>query len=289
MDGINPDYLAAQTLNPEISNPNWAIPSVIGPVLGGLYFGVENYYVGVIAFKLLGENVTSLRIAQSLFGGVIIVLVYLLLWKCNRNILTSFLAAALLASNIAFLASFRTQFYIILGGEVWLLASVLTLWRETKLSDYCAGVLYGLAIYAYFVFLFFMPAITCIVLFRKNRSLRSFLLGITTGLLPYAIGYLSLTIALGSISRAIDWVRGAIINLAPLSSTLSIIESLKYAFVSSYLAISNIGNNLMIFNDGSHSIMGNIQVAIFVFTFIMAAITFRKRRELLIVFLPISY
>lgn len=289
MDGVNPDYLAAQTLNPQIKNTNWKIPTVIGPVLGNLYHGVENYYVDLGVFKVLGESVTSLRIAQSLFGGAIIVMVYFLLLNISGNIFISFFCAALLSTNIAFISSFRTQFYIVLSGEVWLLASVLALRRETKFSDLLAGIFYGLSIYAYFVFIFFFPAIACIAIFRQKRFLRRYFFGIAIGLIPYLIGYLSLIVALGGISNAVNWIHNSIISLAPLSSNISFDQRIKDSIMYTYLAITNIGNNLMIFKNGIHYLLGNVQAIIFMISIAASAIIFRKKKEIFIVLLPIAY
>lgn len=253
MDAVNPDYLSARTLNPEIRNPVNAMPTAWIPLLGSLYHGVQNYYVSLPIVGLLGFNLPAIRIAQALFGAGIVTMIYLLALRMTSTPVLAFAAAALLAVDVAFLASFRTQFYIVLSGVFWLLCSfyVAVAGRRDAFNRrvFISGALYGLAVYSYFVFLFFLPV--WLVLVRRNtqgwRTLIHWLLGFCVGMMPYVLGYLSLIIALGGPVQALDWLHQSLNGLAPLSSKLSFSEGVINTFRNFSYALQNTGNELMIF------------------------------------------
>ena len=268
MDAVNPEYLAARTLNPELRNQVFALPTVLFPLLGNLYHGMQNYYIGLPVFAAFGLNVVSLRIAQALFGAATVSMVYVVAERTTSSRALAFLAAAGLATDTAFVASFRTQFHIVLAGAFWLLCSVY--WALPSRTDsmqqrhrFGSGVFFGLAVYAYFVYLFFLPAMLVFGL-RNTRSWRSVLpwaLGFVVGMLPYVLGYLSLTIALGGIEPMLLWVTKTINGLAPLSSKLSAWESLSNSFRNASYAIQNTGNELMIFGTSPAQLWPQVKLA----------------------------
>jgi putative flippase GtrA len=253
MDAVNPDYLSARTINPEIRNPVNAMPTVWIPLLGNLYHGVQNYYVSLPIVGLLGFNLPAIRIAQGLFGAGIVTMTYLLALRMISTPALAFAAAALLAVDVAFLASFRTQFYIVLSGVFWLLCSfyVAVAGRRDAFGRraFISGALYGLAVYSYFIFLFFLPV--WLILVRSNtqgwRALIHWLIGFCAGMIPYVLGYISLIIALGGPLHALDWLHQSITGLAPLSSKLSLSEGVINTFRNASYALQNTGNELMIF------------------------------------------
>ncbi|MEW6342886.1 MAG: glycosyltransferase family 39 protein [Pseudomonadota bacterium] len=289
MDAVNPDYLAAQTLNPGLQNPAWVIPTAVFPILGSLYHGVQNYYVDLITFRLLGVSVTSVRISQALFGAATVALLYLITVLATRNRIAAFIGAALLATDIAFIASFRTQFYIILGGEMWLFASLAALWYGSRIGFFLSGMFLGLATYGYFVLGFFGPAMLILMLSRPDRKPAVWILGCFVGVLPYVAGYASLESALGGFPQAIEWLRHATQDLAPLSSKLSAWASLKYTLSAAYLAITNAGNEFMIFGQSVGGIWGTIKAGGFIAVFLVAIALLKRERRFLVFLLPISY
>lgn len=290
MDAVNPDYLAAQTLNPELKNPNYRLPSVTTIILGSFYHGVQNYYLDVIIFKLFGISVETIRIAQALFGAAIILLLYFATLAVTGRWLVSFLAATLLASDIAFISSFRTQFYIILGGEAWLFASLLALWRGGALGHVISGLCFGLAVYGYFVLGFFGPALAVFLFTRPDRRPGLWAAGVILGMTPYLAGYASLVAALGGISQALDTVRQGVTGLAPMSSSLSPWESARHVVELARLAATNTGNELMIFGEEITGRWGGIKTWLFSAAFVLAAVRLRHRPALLLaVLLPVSY
>lgn len=253
MDAVNPDYLSARTLHPEIRNPVNAMPTAWVPLLGSLYHGVQNYYVSLPIVGLLGFNLPALRIAQALFGAGIVTMTYLLALRMMSSRALAFATAALLAVDIAFLASFRTQFYIVLSGVFWLLCSFYVA-ADDALEGFdrrvgVSGALYGLAVYSYFVFLFFLP-VWLFLVWRNTqrwRPLVHWVLGFCVGMTPYILGYLSLIIALGGPAQALNWLHQSLAGLAPLSSKLTLMESVMNAIRNASYAIQNTGNELMIF------------------------------------------
>lgn len=254
MDAVNPDFLAARILFPELHNPVDALPSVVGPMLGNLYHGVENLYVGLPVFALFGMNLVTLRVAQALFGAGIVALTYELARRLSGQWLVAALAAAALATDIALIASFRTQFYIVLGGEVWLLAALLCLWHDfprapSERAAMWTGFFGGLALYGYFVYAFFAPALLWYLWrFAQRRALvLASIKGLALGLVPYLVGYASLFAALGGIGPGWQWMQAQLGGLGPLASDLSGLERVAIAYRNAAYSVQNIGNELMIF------------------------------------------
>lgn len=267
MDAVNPEYLAARALNPALHNPVSMLPTAFIPLLGNLYHGVQNLYVGLLLFVVLGLNLVALRIAQALFGAVTVGMVYAVTKRATHLRLPAFLAAAGLATDVAFIASFRTQFYIVLAGTAWLLCAVYCALPRPNAAPLqrrvmAAGVFFGLAVYAYFVYLFFLPVVLACGL-RNTRSWRTiaiWLLGFAIGMLPYVAGYLSLMVALGGLEPTWQWLTKTIADLAPLSSKLTVWESLSNSLRNARYALQNTGNELMIFSESPGALWPQIKV-----------------------------
>jgi 4-amino-4-deoxy-L-arabinose transferase-like glycosyltransferase len=257
-DAINPDYIAAHTLNDQWTNPGGPLPTIWFPLLGNLYHGVQNYYVGLPFYWFFGMNIVSARLSQALFGAVIAFLLYIVSLRLTENRLIAFIATLGLASDIAFLASFRSQFYIILGGEAWLFAALSFLplssvsAKKFKLSCLLAGICCGLAVYGYFVFLFFLPGFLWLILCHRDinswLAVKYWIIGVIIGLLPYVLGYVSLFIKFGRIKIAFAWFKGAVFGLGILSAQQTLWEKFNYALSLIHLALSNNGNVAMIFS-----------------------------------------
>ncbi|MDD5333703.1 MAG: GtrA family protein [Rhodoferax sp.] len=267
MDAVNPEYLAARALNPALHNPVSMLPTAFVPLLGNLYHGVQNLYVSLLLFVALGLNLVALRIAQALFGAVTVGMVYAVTKRATGLRLPGLLAAAGLATDVAFVASFRTQFYIVLAGTAWLLCAVYCALPKPNAAPLqrramASGVFFGLAVYAYFVYLFFLPVVLACGL-RNTRSWRTvaiWLLGFAIGMLPYVAGYLSLMVALGGLEPTWQWLTKTIADLAPLSSKLTVWESLSNSFRNARYALQNTGNELMIFSESPGALWPQIKV-----------------------------
>ncbi|ALL64352.1 glycosyl transferase family protein [Paraburkholderia caribensis MBA4] len=289
MDAVNPDYIAARILFPALNNTVWVLPTIAFPILGNLYHGVQNLYVDIAVFKIFGISIETLRCAQALFGAGIVIFTYGIGVRATGNRIVSFAFSALLALDIAFISSFRTQFYIILGGEMWLFASLYVLLGNTKNGFFWSGVFYGLAIYGYFVLGFFAPAMAILVLSRPDARPVRWIAGFVMGMLTYVVGYGSLALRLGGVHEALEWIAGATRNLAPLSSKLSPIDSIQYTIQTAYYGLTNVGNEFMIFGTSQQSWWVKVKVAFFIIVALVALIRLRRSKAVLLLVLPVSY
>ena len=227
--------------------------------MSNLYHGVQNYYFELPVFWFFGLNIVSARIGQALFGAVIVLLVYVVAVRSTGNRLLSFIAAAGLASDIAFLASFRTQCYIILGGEAWLFAALCFLpltaipEKTFRLNCILSGVCCGLAAYGYFVFLFFLPGFLWLILCHRDidrrLAVKYWIIGIAIGLFPYVLGYVSLFVKFGGIKPGFAWLSQSFFSMRILESTLPLSGKFAHALELLNLALNNIGNVAMIFTE----------------------------------------
>ena len=315
-DAINPDYIVARSLNDQLTNPGGPLPTQWFPLLGNLYHGVQNYYVGLPIYWFFGMNIVSARLAQALFGSAIVFLLYVVSVRLTRNRFISFVAAVGLASDIAFLASFRSQFYIILGGEAWLFAALSFLplssvsAKQLKLSCILAGICCGFAVYGYFVFLFFLPGFLWLILCQRDidswLAVKYWCVGVIIGFLPYVLGYVSLFIKFGRIKLAFAWFKGAIFGMGILSAQQTLWEKFNYALSMIHLALSNNGNVAMIFSYSQsydelvgNGFVGNAKLYLFYTVFalgVVFAVRSYQRRGVgnnaigpQLVILPLSY
>lgn len=294
MDAVNPDYLVARAINPRVWNPDWLsqawlVPTATFPILGNLYHGVQNYYFELLSLRVLGVSVASVRISQAFFGALTVAFLYVTAVILTRNRLAAFIGAALLACDIAFIASFRTQFYIILGGEMWLFASLMALYYGRPLGFFLSGVCFGLSTYGYFVLGFFAPAMAVLVLARPDRRPFHWIGGFCVGLLPYVAGYASLVSAQGDLHGALAWLQAATRGLAPLSSHLSLLDSLRYTSQIAWFALSDAGNESMLFGRSVSGVWAVIKVATIVAIILAFLVRGKETQTKLLILMPASY
>ena len=257
MDSVNPEYWIARTLNPEIANPVWIPPTVGPPALLTLYAGTQNYYFELPIIKILGFSNFSLRFAQSLIGVFILLIVYKIISHVTSRPKVGFLATLLLAIDPSFVFSFRTQFQVMLGGVVWFLLSLYFLFKsripDRSFTVYLSGISYGLAIYSYFIYVFFFPALLFIIIKKHRHNLAKnfrWILGLTFGLLPYAYGYLSMLVAVGSWKSTLELIKGWLVMLNPAaSSNESFLTRITSAVQLGYQAFLNVGNQSVLIGE----------------------------------------
>lgn len=256
MDGVNPDFLAAQLLHHNARQPSAGLPSKIFPILGSLYHGTQNVYVGLPIFALFGFSVTALRLCQALFGAILLAALCRIAYRLTKSAPLVLLCGLGLASELAFTASFRTQFYIVLGGAAWLFVSLAyAIPREEPIEAkrrrvLLSGVFAGLACYGYFVLGFFVPGVLLMIALRRPggwRDLPRWLAGGLIGLLPYALGYLSLLLKLKGIGPTLAFMQSMFGQLQPFNATAASGSNFSYAWEMARLAITDGGNEAMIF------------------------------------------
>ncbi|MET0332084.1 MAG: hypothetical protein ABW154_11725 [Dyella sp.] len=302
MDAVNPDFIAAQWLHHHLRNPSAALPSKIFPLLGNLYHGVQNAYVALPFLAILGFSVTSLRLAQALFGVILLIAFHGITRLLSRSPWLGLAATLGLATELAFSASFRTQFYIVMGGATWLFVSLRLLYSLPTQSRpgrriLWAGFFSGLAGYGYFVLFFFAPGMLAIVILRKgaNRHLTlCWILGFAFGLSPFVFGYISLALKLHGIGPMLHYVGNLVGQLHPFASGSA---NFYYAWHMVTLALSDAGNESMIFGEPLLGWWGGIKVLVGTLStlgtlILLAILLWRRdprRYTLLPVLLPVSY
>jgi hypothetical protein len=305
-DAVNPDFIGARLLHPQLHNPTAALPSKIFPILGSPYHGVQNLYVDLPVFAIFGFSVASVRIAQALFGVVLLAALFTTTRRLTQSTSLAMLGALGLATDIAFTASFRTQFYIVMGGAAWVFVALMLLLPNrpeecvSMRRLFWSGFFSGLAGYGYFVLLFFLPGLLALVALRPQSDRRQvirWLCGLAVGFTPYVLGYLSLTLKLHGVGPTLTFIRSMVGQLHPLQSSGASGSNLLYALQMARLAITNGGNDAMIFGYSLPSWWGEAKFYVFAactlilsaWSLISLAALRKSSPRALIGLLPLSY
>ena len=272
MDAVNPDFVAAQELHRHLHNPGATLPSKIFPILGNLYHGVQNFYVALPMLAIFGFHVATIRIAQALFGAALLAAFFIVARRLTLSTWLAMAGALGLATEIAFTASFRTQFYIMMGGATWLFVSLMLAipaTPNTAQSDrraFWSGFFSGLAGYGYFVLLFFVPGTFAWVALQpaaNSRTTRRWVVGLAAGLTPFALGYVSLVLKLHGIEPALRLIHTLLGVLHPFESSGASHGNLSYAWELAHQAITNAGNDTVIFGHAMPSWWGEAKFYLF--------------------------
>jgi hypothetical protein len=296
MDGVNPDFMAAQWLH-HGHNPGAGIPSKIFPILGSFYHGLQNAYLGVPFFAVGGFSVTSLRLEQATFGVILLIALFHLSRRLTGSRGLAMLATLGLATELAFTASFRTQFYIVVGGAAWLFVAMLLALppddrsRIIRRRVFWSGLFFGLASYGYFVLAFFAPAMVVIVAVSTHpRQWRSWVLGVAVGVSPFFLGYLSLLAKKRGVEPTLEFVRGMLGQLKPFDTGDASVGRLQYAWELVRLATSDAANEGMIFGEVTSGMWADAKIWILassiVVLLVCAVVDLARRDARLIQALP---
>jgi len=266
MDAANPDFLAARWLH-HGHNPGAGIPSKLFPVLGSFYHGMQNAYLGVPFFAVAGFSVTSLRLEQAVFGAMLLVALYHLTRRLTASRALALAVGLGLATELAFTASFRTQFYIVLGGAAWFVLSMLLALpaepasRIVRRRTFWSGVCFGLASYGYFVLSFFAPAMAVMVAcWVPRRDWGRWVAGAAVGVSPYLLGFLSLLAKKHGLEGTLDFVRGMLGQLKPFEATGASASNLGHAWTMIGSATSDLANEQLVFGQGVSGAWGACKV-----------------------------
>lgn len=256
MDAINPDYLVARWMNPSVANPVWVFPGPSLPLLGNLYHGTQTMWLGLLTYGVFGTSVFSALASHALWGAAIVLLTGAILRRAGCGPWLAWTVAAGLATDMAFLGSFRTQAFIILSGQAWMMAALYSALRviRTGTGDRrwlaFSGICMGLAVYGYFVFLFFLPVMAGLAIFGRGRggSLGRACVwggGFVVGMLPYVAGYVWLMVDLGGWGPFVEWMHNALNGLKPTGASPDYWAGLVSALGNARLGLSGSGNELM--------------------------------------------
>jgi hypothetical protein len=310
MDEVNPDYLAARALHPGLHNPVYELPTLFFNLLGNYYHGVQNYYVAIPVLAFLGSSVTSIRLAQALFGVIIVAASTAIVSRLTRSGVLALVCGLAIATDMAFIGSFRDQNYIVLGGFAWLTVALLILLPETPTGTshagisnrrvFWSGLFCGLAAYGYFVQLFFYPAMLVITLKQaasRKPALAFWCVGVAVGLVPYMLGYLSMYLAVGGFQELMQTIHRGLNTLQPLHGSGSPLKNLSIVFGFANLAVTNHENEMMTLGASLHSAWGSAKIYLLVVSALamlgsLAMSVYRRRQDnldLMMVLLPLSY
>ncbi len=220
LDEINPDYLAVRMLNPSTHTYFWIPPAKYFNhrflLLLSPYAGAMHGYLQAPFFYFLGGHIESFRISHVFLGILILAVFYFSVARITRSILLATLASLVLALDPAFVFAFRTQGFIVLfPGFFTLLGIYLCCAGEPRSRRLiAAGICFGLSVWGYFIFGFFVPGLLLAILLqdRSRRWRRAIALtaGMALGALPMEFGYLDAYLALGSWPRMLEWIRGVV-------------------------------------------------------------------------------
>jgi len=231
MDAVNPDYMVVRLLNPGTDAPVWILPGTLlfglFPIVGQIYHGALPFYVGLPVYALFGTGIVGIRLANLLFGLIVIAAagIFLRTFRVRSSIAGICLAA--LALDPGFLFSFRTQFYITLLPCALLLSSVaLVEHRRMALSPriaVAAGFLAGFAVYGYFVYAFLVPVAALHAMWRwhgnpdRRQLMVWWIAGLALGGSPYILGMLLILIATGGVHGFLNFIAANLTTLAVVS------------------------------------------------------------------------
>lgn len=274
MDAVDPDFLVVRILNPNgYEIPPWVLPGNYPaqrfPILPTLYHGTQQVWLGLPGFLIFGTTLIGLRITHALFAFAIIWSVYAML--VDRKVPHAWAAVicAALALDPAFVYAFRTQSHVTTAPIMWIFLSILKMNRATDTdSDFTrrdlllSGLFFGIAIYGYFTYLFFFPALITALMIRLRRgivagtaqrnllsSLGRWAGGVCLGMTFYFVGYAIVAGRRGGIGGLFSYIATAQADLGAFNSQLSFAERVGNAWDLVVAVFSNSWNSALMFND----------------------------------------
>jgi hypothetical protein len=242
MDTVNPDYIIVRLLNWDPRVYGWILPGTcifdIFPTIIQLYHGAVPYYVGMPFYMLFGTGVAAIRIVNSIFASLVLLSAGVFLRTFGVRPLFVGLVLTVLALDPGLLFSFRTQSYITLLPISFIFLSVSIVENAGPFASrrVCgiAGLLVGLSVYGYFIYLFLAPA-TAAHFWWKVRSnpgcrvqFSTWLMGFALGVSPYLIGYVLMFIATGGAKGFERFLAAGLENASVGSSKLDSWHRVKY-------------------------------------------------------------
>jgi 4-amino-4-deoxy-L-arabinose transferase-like glycosyltransferase len=257
MDAVNPDYAVVRVLNSASTIQTWFIPGVLlfgrWPILGQIYHGALPFYIGLPSYALFGTGVVGIRLTNMIFGCLVLFAAGAFIRAAGVRPLIASLCLALLALDPGFLFSFRIQFYITLLpiAAVFASAALVEARREgpSRTIVFLAGFLAGLACYGYFIFIFLVPALGLLALYRWRNVSRVILtwwaLGLCVGVSPYLIGFCAVLVATGSPHAFLTFLRSDLQALHVGGSSLSVLQRVFFFYYLLKGTILDVGPSAM--------------------------------------------
>jgi hypothetical protein len=312
MDEVNPDYLAVTILNSQHAPiVAWVLPGnyLLGdrvPILVELYHGSQTFWLGLPLFWLFGTTVEGLRLAHAVLAAGILAALYAVLLRARLRPWQAAASCIALAIDPSFSYAFRTQSYITVAPDAWLLLAAFCLLPVDKPASrrrlFFSGFWAGAAVVGYFIHVFFAPALALGVLWITRgdapavRRYKRFAWvgGFAVGISPYALGY-------GLILRKVDglaglwaFVRAQTASLHAFDSSLDLAARVAFASRMTVAVISDAWHHAMMFGQWVEVPGTPIKVAVLVGAPLLLLLAAALRRQAtfaqsLLVALPISF
>jgi hypothetical protein len=246
MDAVNPDYLVAHVLGSQaLPPPSWVPPGnyILGlfPLMTQTYHGALPFWVGLPFYAVLGTDVVGVRLTHGVYASIVVLAAW---WMLTNMGSPKPLAAAVLAAlaiDPAFQFIFRTQFYITTLPVAFLFTSIALAWPVLGASVVSrarlivSGAAAGLSIFGYFHYAFYALAVgvTVWIMRRRADGVRSWVVGALIGVSPILLGWLLMTVTVGSLTTVLDLTSsygGFDARTDPLARLLGAVELWALAF-----------------------------------------------------------
>ncbi len=306
MDAVNPEYIIPGIFDPKAPGHHpWILPGnvILGrfPLFTGqIYHGSTQIYFALPLMALFGIDVGTLRIAQGTAGCVIVLLLALFLRRRDAPTQSAIATAALLplALDPSFVVALRTQAYSCLFPLMLLLGAMLLLrgWQarpHRAARIFASGVLFGLAVFSYFIFAFFFPALAWFFLTeRETKSSRDWryialwLVACGIGYFPLIGGLFRIAQALGGFVPMLHWLHAHSDSLHPLGAGGGALDHLSSMFIATRGVVTGRWPWIMVLQHHSGDFTGSMKaallVAVPVVTLVIARAAPRAERRALV-------
>ena len=313
MDEVNPDYLAVKILNPRhASIVAWVLQGnyVLGdrvPILVQLYHGSQTFWLGLPLFALFGTTVEGLRLAHAVFATAVLAALYAVLLRVSLRPWQATLACAALALDPSFSYAFRTQSYITLAADAWLLLALWCLLPDARGAPsrrrlFWSGFWAGTAVVGYFVHAFFVPALALGLLkvtmrddpHSRRRKRLAWLGGLAAGASPFVLGYALILRKVDGLAGWWNFIVGQQASLRAFDSPLDLPGRLNYAWTMIVAVVSDAWHHAMMFGQWVEVPGTGVKLALLTLAplLLLFAATLRRRASLaqaLLVALPLSF
>lgn len=294
MDAVNPEYILPGVLDPSAPGHRpWILPGNAYhgrfPVFtGSIYHGSTQLYFALPFMAWLGTDIAAFRIVQGAVGCLIVLLLVLYAGRLNaraKGVLAA-TSIVLLALDPSFVLALRTQAYSCMFPLFLLLGSLLLLRDRGErafplLQLFVSGALFGLSVFSYFIFAFFLPALAWL-LFRQPRdgsraaSIASWMLGAIAGYLPFAAGLFLLGRAVGGFKAMLHWLHHHGDALHVMGPNTGVWDRLLAVFTSGRAVLTGRWPWMMILQHHAGDPTGSVKAALLISLPVIALVALRR-------------
>jgi hypothetical protein len=275
MDAANPDYLVPRMLGNSANTSIWVLPGNLlwerFPILTSLYHGTGQAWLGLPIYGIFGTDIGVVRAMHGLCGVAVLLA---LAWWLNSISVNRMIAAMLLtalALDASYVFAWRTQYFINCTPLALVFLSLMALARARSSTTHsraliiASGSFIGLAMYGYFIYAFFVPAVALFVLLVRimptavvsgyPRQLFWWSVGLTIGLAPYLLGYGLMVNALGGLGEFLKFFDATQKSLGAMAASNSVVGRYESIWVYFMAVASHTGQS--VYWVGSHLPMPN--------------------------------